>query len=124
MVAQRPTSDVGLSQPCPDAGRRLSCGPPARHRSSRRHGRCAPRPPRARYGPGATSPGVSSPTPPIPAASTRTWVRRRVGRGAGRPGGVPCRARPRRGRAGQWMLHCHNAYHGEPGMIALVAYQA
>ncbi|MGA5189252.1 multicopper oxidase family protein [Streptomyces griseoincarnatus] len=25
---------------------------------------------------------------------------------------------------GQWMLHCHNAYHGEVGMMALVAYQA
>ncbi|WP_075738693.1 multicopper oxidase family protein [Streptomyces acidiscabies] len=25
---------------------------------------------------------------------------------------------------GQWMLHCHNAYHGEAGMMALVAYQA
>lgn len=24
---------------------------------------------------------------------------------------------------GQWMLHCHNAYHGEVGMMALVAYQ-
>jgi multicopper oxidase len=24
---------------------------------------------------------------------------------------------------GQWMLHCHNAYHGEAGMMALVAYQ-
>ncbi|MGW5611606.1 multicopper oxidase family protein [Streptomyces sp. NPDC003753] len=23
---------------------------------------------------------------------------------------------------GQWMLHCHNAYHGEAGMMALVAY--
>ncbi|MEU2750002.1 multicopper oxidase family protein [Streptomyces collinus] len=25
---------------------------------------------------------------------------------------------------GQWMLHCHNAYHGEAGMMATVAYQA
>ncbi|MFF3462615.1 multicopper oxidase family protein [Streptomyces sp. NPDC002619] len=25
---------------------------------------------------------------------------------------------------GQWMLHCHNAYHGEAGMIGLVAYRA
>ncbi|MER5601103.1 multicopper oxidase family protein [Streptomyces sp. NPDC002265] len=25
---------------------------------------------------------------------------------------------------GQWMLHCHNAYHGEVGMMALVAYQS
>ncbi|MFF4754372.1 multicopper oxidase family protein [Streptomyces sp. NPDC002514] len=25
---------------------------------------------------------------------------------------------------GQWLLHCHNAYHGEAGMMALVAYQA
>ncbi|MBA2948899.1 multicopper oxidase family protein [Streptomyces himalayensis] len=25
---------------------------------------------------------------------------------------------------GQWMLHCHNAYHGEAGMVALVAYRA
>lgn len=25
---------------------------------------------------------------------------------------------------GQWMLHCHNAYHGEVGMMTLVAYQA
>ncbi|MET9908470.1 multicopper oxidase family protein [Streptomyces sp. NPDC006476] len=25
---------------------------------------------------------------------------------------------------GQWMMHCHNAYHGESGMMALVAYQA
>jgi FtsP/CotA-like multicopper oxidase with cupredoxin domain len=25
---------------------------------------------------------------------------------------------------GQWMLHCHNAYHGEVGMMALVAYRA
>ncbi|CAM5319251.1 Multicopper oxidase MmcO OS=Streptomyces antimycoticus OX=68175 GN=mmcO_1 PE=4 SV=1 [Streptomyces antimycoticus] len=25
---------------------------------------------------------------------------------------------------GQWMLHCHNAYHGEAGMMALVAYRA
>lgn len=25
---------------------------------------------------------------------------------------------------GQWMLHCHNAYHGEVGMMALVAYKA
>ncbi|MEV5987158.1 multicopper oxidase family protein [Streptomyces sp. NPDC052051] len=25
---------------------------------------------------------------------------------------------------GQWMLHCHNAYHGEAGMMALVAYPA
>ncbi|MFE3655831.1 multicopper oxidase family protein [Streptomyces sp. NPDC059165] len=24
---------------------------------------------------------------------------------------------------GQWMLHCHNAYHGEAGMMALVAYE-
>ncbi len=24
---------------------------------------------------------------------------------------------------GQWMLHCHNAYHGEAGMMANVAYQ-
>jgi FtsP/CotA-like multicopper oxidase with cupredoxin domain len=24
---------------------------------------------------------------------------------------------------GQWMLHCHNAYHGEAGMMALVAYR-
>jgi len=24
----------------------------------------------------------------------------------------------------KWMLHCHNAYHGEVGMMALVAYQA
>ncbi|WP_327433556.1 multicopper oxidase family protein [Streptomyces sp. NBC_01236] len=24
---------------------------------------------------------------------------------------------------GQWMLHCHNAYHGEAGMMALLAYQ-
>ncbi|WP_353962933.1 multicopper oxidase domain-containing protein [Streptomyces albogriseolus] len=24
----------------------------------------------------------------------------------------------------QWMLHCHNAYHGEAGMMAIVAYQA
>jgi FtsP/CotA-like multicopper oxidase with cupredoxin domain len=25
---------------------------------------------------------------------------------------------------GQWMLHCHNAYHAEAGMMALVGYQA
>ncbi|GAB2625352.1 multicopper oxidase family protein [Streptomyces capparidis] len=25
---------------------------------------------------------------------------------------------------GQWMLHCHNAYHGEAGMMALVAYRS
>ncbi|GAA1580790.1 multicopper oxidase MmcO [Kribbella sancticallisti] len=25
---------------------------------------------------------------------------------------------------GQWLLHCHNTYHGEAGMMALVAYQA
>ncbi|QHC27788.1 multicopper oxidase family protein [Streptomyces sp. HF10] len=25
---------------------------------------------------------------------------------------------------GQWMLHCHNAYHGEAGMMALLAYTA
>ncbi|MFI0084642.1 multicopper oxidase family protein [Streptomyces bobili] len=25
---------------------------------------------------------------------------------------------------GQWMLHCHNVYHGEAGMMALVAYRA
>jgi FtsP/CotA-like multicopper oxidase with cupredoxin domain len=25
---------------------------------------------------------------------------------------------------GQWMLHCHNLYHGEAGMMALVAYRA
>jgi FtsP/CotA-like multicopper oxidase with cupredoxin domain len=25
---------------------------------------------------------------------------------------------------GQWLLHCHNAYHGEAGMMALVAYQS
>ncbi|MEU6379829.1 multicopper oxidase family protein [Streptomyces sp. NPDC046909] len=25
---------------------------------------------------------------------------------------------------GQWMLHCHNAYHGEAGMMALVGYQS
>ncbi|MFH8342495.1 multicopper oxidase family protein [Streptomyces sp. AM6-12] len=25
---------------------------------------------------------------------------------------------------GQWMLHCHNAYHGEAGMMALLAYRA
>ncbi|MFI9585941.1 multicopper oxidase family protein [Streptomyces sp. NPDC052236] len=25
---------------------------------------------------------------------------------------------------GKWMLHCHNAYHGEAGMMANVAYQA
>ncbi|MFF4259240.1 multicopper oxidase family protein [Streptomyces sp. NPDC001663] len=25
---------------------------------------------------------------------------------------------------GQWMLHCHNAYHGEAGMMTNVAYQA
>jgi FtsP/CotA-like multicopper oxidase with cupredoxin domain len=25
---------------------------------------------------------------------------------------------------GQWMLHCHNAYHGEAGMTGLVAYRA
>ncbi|MET7691796.1 multicopper oxidase family protein [Streptomyces sp. NPDC005483] len=25
---------------------------------------------------------------------------------------------------GQWMLHCHNAYHGEAGMMANLAYQA
>ncbi|MFG2949180.1 multicopper oxidase family protein [Streptomyces adustus] len=25
---------------------------------------------------------------------------------------------------GQWMLHCHNAYHGEVGMTALVAYKS
>ncbi|MCL6734828.1 multicopper oxidase family protein [Streptomyces neyagawaensis] len=25
---------------------------------------------------------------------------------------------------GQWMLHCHNAYHGEVGMMALVAYRS
>jgi FtsP/CotA-like multicopper oxidase with cupredoxin domain len=25
---------------------------------------------------------------------------------------------------GQWMLHCHNAYHGEAWMMALVAYGA
>ncbi|MGW0840950.1 multicopper oxidase family protein [Streptomyces sp. NPDC002787] len=25
---------------------------------------------------------------------------------------------------GHWMLHCHNAYHGEAGMMALVAYRA
>jgi multicopper oxidase len=25
---------------------------------------------------------------------------------------------------GQWMLHCHNAYHGEAGMMTFVAYEA
>ncbi|MDW4911498.1 multicopper oxidase domain-containing protein, partial [Streptomyces sp. ADMS] len=25
---------------------------------------------------------------------------------------------------GQWMLHCHNAYHAEAGMMTNVAYQA
>jgi FtsP/CotA-like multicopper oxidase with cupredoxin domain len=25
---------------------------------------------------------------------------------------------------GQWILHCHNAHHGEAGMMALVAYRA
>jgi FtsP/CotA-like multicopper oxidase with cupredoxin domain len=25
---------------------------------------------------------------------------------------------------GEWLLHCHNAYHGEAGMMALLAYQA
>ncbi|WP_127354712.1 multicopper oxidase family protein [Actinacidiphila soli] len=25
---------------------------------------------------------------------------------------------------GEWLLHCHNAYHGEAGMMALVAYQS
>ncbi len=25
---------------------------------------------------------------------------------------------------GQWMTHCHNAYHGEAGMMALLAYRA
>ncbi|MET7377957.1 multicopper oxidase family protein [Streptomyces sp. NPDC005526] len=25
---------------------------------------------------------------------------------------------------GRWMLHCHNAYHGESGMMALMAYRA
>lgn len=25
---------------------------------------------------------------------------------------------------GQWMLHCHNVYHGEVGMMALIAYRA
>ncbi|MFI9782999.1 multicopper oxidase family protein [Kitasatospora sp. NPDC051984] len=25
---------------------------------------------------------------------------------------------------GQWMVHCHNAYHGESGMMGLVAYRA
>ncbi|MFC8005060.1 multicopper oxidase family protein [Streptomyces olivaceus] len=25
---------------------------------------------------------------------------------------------------GRWMLHCHNAYHGEAGMMTLVSYQA
>lgn len=25
---------------------------------------------------------------------------------------------------GRWMLHCHNAYHGEAGMMTLVAYRA
>ncbi|MCX4905430.1 multicopper oxidase family protein [Streptomyces sp. NBC_00878] len=25
---------------------------------------------------------------------------------------------------GQWLLHCHNAYHGEAGMMALLAYEA
>jgi len=25
---------------------------------------------------------------------------------------------------GQWMLHCHNAYHGEAGMMTLVAYRS
>ncbi|MEU2267074.1 multicopper oxidase family protein [Streptomyces olindensis] len=25
---------------------------------------------------------------------------------------------------GQWMMHCHNAYHGEVGMMALIAYQS
>jgi FtsP/CotA-like multicopper oxidase with cupredoxin domain len=25
---------------------------------------------------------------------------------------------------GEWLLHCHNVYHGEAGMMALVAYQA
>jgi FtsP/CotA-like multicopper oxidase with cupredoxin domain len=24
---------------------------------------------------------------------------------------------------GRWMLHCHNAYHAEVGMMALVAYR-
>lgn len=23
---------------------------------------------------------------------------------------------------GQWLVHCHNAYHGEAGMMGLVAY--
>jgi FtsP/CotA-like multicopper oxidase with cupredoxin domain len=25
---------------------------------------------------------------------------------------------------GPWMLHCHNAYHGEAGMMANMAYRA
>jgi FtsP/CotA-like multicopper oxidase with cupredoxin domain len=25
---------------------------------------------------------------------------------------------------GQWMLHCHNAYHGQAGMMAVVGYLA
>jgi len=25
---------------------------------------------------------------------------------------------------GRWMLHCHNAYHGEAGMMTLLAYEA
>ena len=25
---------------------------------------------------------------------------------------------------GQWLLHCHNTYHAEAGMMALVAYEA
>jgi FtsP/CotA-like multicopper oxidase with cupredoxin domain len=25
---------------------------------------------------------------------------------------------------GQWMMHCHNAYHGEAGMMTNVAYKA
>jgi len=23
---------------------------------------------------------------------------------------------------GQWMLHCHNAYHGEAGMMTVLSY--
>jgi multicopper oxidase len=25
---------------------------------------------------------------------------------------------------GQWMIHCHNAYHAEAGMISMLAYLA
>jgi len=28
------------------------------------------------------------------------------------------------GNPGQWMTHCHNIYHAQSGMMALLSYQA